>query len=79
MPRVLAKKKDYIIQDLSDYIRCEMKRKGISQEAIAHELKIEQPSFSYLLRTGRFSVQQIVVVFSVLGTDEEKIGRLLKV
>ena len=78
MPRIELKKKDYLLEDLSDYIRNEARRKGITLEDIAEELGCKKANVSYLLKNHSFSVEQIVTIFKVLEVEPEKIGRMLK-
>jgi len=62
---------------LQGYIRTEMSKKKISQEEMAFELGISQPTFSHDLKLMRFDAIQLAIIFEILKTSQEDIGRMM--
>lgn len=80
MPRVVIKKKDYMIADLPGWIIGKMHIKQMRQADMAAELNISQQAFSARLKSAgkdphdTFSYGDMLTIFKVLeATDEEKI------
>lgn len=46
MPRITAKKKDYMVADLSKWIAGQMYLLGLKQSYLAEKIGITQPSFA---------------------------------
>lgn len=72
MPRITAKNKEYKISDLSKYISGEMWAQDITQKEMAYHLGITQQGFGYKLSHNNFSYGDLLTIFDVLGTSEEK-------
>lgn len=72
MPRITAKNKEYKISDLSKYIVSEMYAQDITQAEMATHLGVTQSTFSYKLKHNAFSYGDLLTIFDVLGTSEEK-------
>lgn len=55
---------------MNDFIRGEMKRKKINQEAMAYRLNLSQQCVSYKL-SGKveWMAREIIIVFEMLGVD----------
>lgn len=79
MPRIRQLNKKYRLNDLEDYIRGEMKRKGIKQSDMADKLNMSQQTFSFHLKNMDFKTGDLMDIFQSLDTEENKIGRMLKV
>lgn len=83
MPRITAKKKQYMITDLSRWIVGKMKEKKLRQEDIAGFLGINQQSVSARICKGMkgkdvFSQGELITLFKELEATDEDILRLLK-
>lgn len=79
MPRVAIKKKDYKIVDFRKWLIAELKIRKIRQDEVGEWLGVSQQAVSAKLRTGAFSLKEIIILFEKLDTEPEKIGSLLKV
>ena len=78
MPRVLIKKYDYAVTDFCKWLKGEMRKNGIRQTDMASVLGTTQQAFSYKIRGGACNVKDMVIIFTKLQTEPEKIGELLK-
>lgn len=77
MPRVSLSKKKYKVSDLSKYIASEMYAQDISQEELAMHLGITQPGLSYKMKNNAFSYGDLLTIFDVFGTPNEKKAELM--
>lgn len=86
MPRIERKKKDYMIKDLTGWIRKNMHMRGLTQEDIARELGITQQAVSERLNPKKyesgemkdpFSYGDLLTLFKVLEFTPEEKERLL--
>lgn len=78
MPRIKQFKDNYIAKDICCYIIGTMKQEGISQEVVASELGCTQQAFSKKLREQRISLKELIIIFRILNTEEEKISELFR-
>ena len=79
MPRVVIKKKEYKVNDLSVYIVGKMYEKKLRQADLAEMLNITQPAFSNRLKKGLFSYAELLDIIQKLESTDEEILRLMKV
>ena len=79
MPRVVIKKKEYKVNDLSVYIVGKMYEKKLRQADLAEMLNITQPAFSNRLKKGLFSYAELLDILQKLESTDEEILRLMKV
>lgn len=78
MPRVLLRQEEYMAQDLSDFIRNEMRHRKISQKEMGLEIGSDQSGFSRKLKKADFNVRELISIFMKLETDADKVGSLLR-
>ena len=79
MPRVVNLNRQQLLKDdLKGYIKNEMHHQKIKQSDMAARLGTTQQNFSYLLNKSSFSYEQLIIIFKELGTEEERIVRLMK-
>jgi len=78
MPRIKMLRRKYMKQDLVDYIRASMGSKRLSQSRLASQCGMAQQSLGYKLKTGNFSLDDLISIFTVLDTDPELIVKFLK-
>lgn len=62
---------------LCDFIRRRAKDLELSQSEMAAELFISQQAYSYRLRTGSFTTDQLIRIFRKLKASKEEAGELL--
>lgn len=79
MPRTFLTKQQKLNNELVAYIFGEMKVRRITQQSIADVLGITQPAFSYKLKRGIFSYQDLTEIFGILQPDGEKLQKLMGV
>lgn len=77
MPRIHQKKKEYKEKDFAVWVLGEMKLKGISQDEMAAEMNVSQPTFSRKAKSGEFTYKEIIILFQKFETPEEKITQLM--
>lgn len=77
MPRTYLTRQDKLNNDLSAWIYGTMKVNRISQESMAAQMGIKQPSLNYKLRHGGFTFQDLTTIFGVLKPDAETVSRLM--
>lgn len=78
MPRVLLSKKKYKGTDLVAYIVGEMYTRDLSQSDIAKELGITQQAFSYRLKNHLFTYEDLLTLFQILETPNDKILEMMR-
>jgi len=79
VPRVSINKKDYIVKDFRRWLIGEIKVQGYKQSEVAEWLGISQQAVSAKLKSGSFSLKELLILFEKLNTEQETIGKLLKV
>lgn len=79
MPRVTINKKKYKASDLSAYIVGELYRKKMSQSELAKEMFVSQQAINKKIREARYSYDDLLTIFEILNTPEEKIIEFMKV
>ena len=79
MPKTYLTKQEKLNIKLSAYIYGTMRAKRISQSRMAELMGITQPSLNRKLRLGKFTFQDLVVVFDVLKPDAETLTQLMGV
>lgn len=79
MPRVSIKKKDYKVVDFRKWLIGELAEKKIKQKDLAELFRVTQPAISQKIQKCDWNVKELVILFDYLGTEETKIGSLLKV
>lgn len=79
MPRVSIKKKEYKARDFCKWLYGELKERKIRQREVAEWLGITQPAVSQKIDKCDFNFMELLIIFEKLGTDQEQIGKLLKV
>lgn len=78
MPRVSIKKKDYLLQDLGDWIRNKLRRQKRSQQSLAEVLGISQPALYQRLEKGRFDYSELIEIFKELDATDEEILKFMR-
>lgn len=78
MPRIILKKTEYRLKDLSSYILGEMRAQRITQAEMAAVLNMTQSNLSQKLKACSLSSEDLILIFDRLKTPVEKIGALLK-
>ena len=78
MPRVAIKKKEYMISDLSQWIKGRLYAKKLRQEDVANLLGISQSAFSHRLRLSYFTYGDLLSILKYLDATDEEILRLMK-
>lgn len=78
MPRIAAKKKDYMISDLSKWIVAKMYEKHVRQSELAGLIGISQPGFSLKLKNCSFTYGDILSILNRLEATDEEIIKLMK-
>lgn len=79
MPRVKINAKKYALQDMSSYILGEMKVKKIKQSDMAIELGTTQQNLSKKLHNNSLTHGDLLTIFKVLETPDDKIIRLMRI
>jgi len=59
------------------FIKKEMKKKKITQKALAEELGLGQSNISYKLCSKNLYVEDLIRIFRVIGVTKEQIGELM--
>lgn len=77
--RIKALRTNYIRSDFYRWLTSEMKAQGKTQSALADVLGIKQPQFSKKIRSGSFSLEDIIKIFAELKTDAATAARVLGV
>ena len=78
MPRVSIKKKDYMAQDLCDWIRGKLRRKHWTQKQLGEKINLSQPAMYKRLSNGKFDFAELLVIFKELEATDEEIVKLLR-
>lgn len=79
MPRVAVYKTKYMVNDLQDYIVGERKRQKKNQSYMGNLLSMSQQNYSIHEKEMSFDAGQLIEIFKDLGTDSEKIGRMMSI
>lgn len=79
MPRVAIKKKEYMVSDLSEWIKGRMFRFKLTQEDMGKMIGLTQPAFRNRLEKGLFSYEEMLTLLSKLQATDEEILRLMKI
>lgn len=79
MARVLIKKKDYMVTDLSKWLVAKMYEKGLRQADLAEIIDISQPAFCQRLKAGAFTYRQLITLLEKLKATDEEILKIMKV
>lgn len=77
MPRITAKKPDYLTKDLANAMSIHMKAYGISQQEAGAEIGVKQSAFSQRLATGKFNTKELIKLFALLKFTDEEILRYM--
>lgn len=77
--RIKQLRGNYIRSDFYRWIISEMKAQGITQSELAEKLNIKQPQFSKKARAGKFSLNDLVIIFEELKTDAATAARVMGV
>ena len=84
MPRISAKKKEYIIKDLAWWIEGRMRRKHMRQADAGRLLNMTQASFCEKLNKcknglDKLRVGELMILFQELGATDEEILKFMKI
>lgn len=79
MPRVILNKRKYKSTDFKKWLIGELKVRKIRQKDVAGWYGITQAAVSQKIDRCDFDFGELVILFDNLQTDEEEIGRLMKV
>lgn len=86
MPRITAKKKEYMIKDLAGWVKGKMHTCELKEQDVAQELGITQQALSNRLNPKKyksgeikdpFSYGDLLTLFKLFGVDGEEKERLL--
>lgn len=66
------------VEALSDFLKGEMKRKHITYEVMAGDLRISRQTLSRYLEKGSIPSDLLMEMFKVLKTEKETIGELMR-
>ena len=78
MPRVSAKKKEYMASDLTQWIIGRLYVKNLHQKDLAEKLGITKSALSLRMRSGFFEYKDLLTIFSYLDASNEEIIKLMK-
>lgn len=78
MPRISAKKKTYMVSDLSKWIAGKMYELNLTQADLARIFGISQPAFSNRMKKGLFNYGDMLTLLKELHATDEEILRLMK-
>lgn len=78
MPRVKINRRKYMLNDLSDYIRRQLRENKINQSDLAKMCGCSQPTISYKLNTHSLDLNDLITIFSYFDTSPEELAKLLK-
>lgn len=78
MPRVAIKKVEYMVKDLSNYIRGEMKSQKVTQKEMGTLTHLSQQSFGKHLAKCDFTAYQLIKIFRRLDTPDELVLKYMK-
>lgn len=78
MPRVAIKKNDYIIKDFRRWLIGELKVQGLRQADMAQWLGISQQAVSAKLKSGKFDMKELLIIFEKLNTDSETVRNIFR-
>ena len=76
--RITAKKKDYMVADLSKWIAGQMYLLGLKQSDLAKKIGITQPSFCQRLKKGLFNYEELLILLDALQATDEEILKMMK-
>lgn len=86
MPRIRAKKKEYMIEDFAKWVKGEIRANEFRLEDVAEKLGITPQALSNRMNQKKyksgemkdpFSYGDMLTLFKLFGTDAEEIKRLL--
>lgn len=75
MPRITQNRKDYKLKDFCKWVKKKMIDEEITQTDLAFVLGMDQPTLSRRLSSGRFTLEEIILIlnyFKKLGAEEIK-------
>lgn len=78
MPRVNLNKMKYKKKDLSDWVRGQLRCKGLTQQDVCESLDCSQQAISYKLKNCSFSYEELVKVLNMLEADDQTILKFMK-
>lgn len=78
MPRITAKKKDYMLKDFHEWLIGQMRIQGVSQKDLAEKLNLTQPSVCQRIKKNNFDISDLIVIWHELGASEADILRFMK-
>jgi len=77
MPRITAKKNEYLLKDLFDAIAKDMKLQHITKTQLGEELGLTQQAISAKFARMNMSVIELIYIFNRIGWTQGKIGKAL--
>ena len=78
MPRVYLTKQEKLNNALVTLIYGTMKVKHITQQQMADRLYISQQAFGKKLKKARFTFEDLVIIFEVLGFTDDQILAVMR-
>lgn len=78
MPRIKAKKKEYMMKDFHDWLISKMRIQGVTQKDLAEKLNITQPAVCQRLKKNNFNIGDLIIIWHELGATDEEILKMMK-
>lgn len=77
MPRIKAKKSEYMAKDFSAWLVGQMWLRGKTQEDVAKWIHCERSYVSKKLKNHSFKLEEILIIFHELEVTPEEMSKLL--
>lgn len=78
MPRVSINKRKYMLNDLSEFIKREMRANQINQAELGKLCGHSQQTMGNHLQPNKLTVSDLITIFTLFDVPPEKLAELLK-
>lgn len=78
MARIKQYKQKYLLEDLTKYIKYQMKANGMNETELASKCGYSQQNINKKFKTNNFSARELIIFFNLFDTPADELAKLFK-